>query len=83
MKPLDPAYQPIFQRMFAYLDQLPSEHRLEAILKWIGVALNGMDYATVVRIRGSAAEDLRACPELLDLLDGNLALREIRAQPEG
>ena len=42
-----------------------------------------MDRATVVRIRGQTAEDLRSYPELLDLIDGNLALREIQAEPEG
>jgi hypothetical protein len=82
MQPLDPAHQPIFRRMLAYLDQLPSEERVEAILKWIGVALNGMDMATVVRVRAGAAEDLRSYPELLDLIDGNLALREIQAQSD-
>lgn len=83
MKSLDPAQLRVLQRMLAYLAQLPSEHRVEAILNWIGLALGGMDRATVLRIRGGAAGELGSCPELLDLIDGHLALRDIMALPEG
>ena len=65
------------------LSALPAEDQVEMILAVIGAALKHMSVLRILEIRAQIAQDLSPAVPLvgaaLDLIDGQLALREIAA----
>jgi hypothetical protein len=66
----------------AHIDSLPVGERLNALLKFVSVMLNYLTSEQVLTIRAEMVETFgeHQLTEALSLLDGHLALRELRDQ---
>jgi hypothetical protein len=63
------------------LNALPAENQAEVILAIIGAALKNMNVYRILEVRGQIVSELNASMPLvraaIELIDGQLALREI------
>jgi hypothetical protein len=68
-------------RILSALNDLPAEDQIEVILAVIGAALKNMSVYRILAVRAEIAGELVATVPLvaaaLDLIDGQIALREI------
>lgn len=77
---LDPEARAMMQAIRTHIDALPPGERINALLKFVAVMLEYLSREQVLAIRAEmiAAFGERELSEALNLLDGHLALRELR-----
>ncbi|MES2694745.1 MAG: hypothetical protein V4773_14835 [Verrucomicrobiota bacterium] len=77
---LDPEARELIQAIRTHIDTLPSGERLNALLKFVAVMLEYLSREQVLAIRAEMIESFGELQltEALNLLDGHLALRELR-----
>ncbi len=78
---LDSEAKRYLQAIRQHIDALPQSERLNALLKFVAVMLEYLSRAQVLAIRAEmvAAYGEEQLTEALNLLDGHLALRDLRA----
>lgn len=68
----------------AHIEALPENERLNALLKYVAVMLEYLSREQILGIRAEmiAAFGENSLAEALNLIDGHLALRELKAEEE-
>lgn len=76
----DPQIRQLLQAIRQHIDSLPQHERLNGLLKFVAVMLNYLSRDQVLHIRAEMVEAFGEAElaEALNLLDGHLALRELR-----
>lgn len=76
----DPQIRQLLQAIRQHIDSLPQRERLNGLLKFVAVMLNYLSREQVLHIRAEMVETFGEAElaEALNLLDGHLALRELR-----
>jgi hypothetical protein len=71
----------LLQAIRAHIDSLPVSERLNALLKFVAVMLDYLTREQVLSIRAEMVEAFGEdeLAEALNLLDGHLALRELKS----
>lgn len=77
---LDPEARAMLQAIRTHIDSLPLGERVNALLKFVAVMLEYLSRKQVLAIRAEmiATFGERELSDALNLLDGHLALRELR-----
>lgn len=77
---LDPEARAMLQAIRTHIDSLPLGERVNALLKFVAVMLEYLSREQVLAIRAEmiATFGERELSDALNLLDGHLALRELR-----
>ena len=72
----------MLQAIREHINTLPPEERLNGLLKFVAVMLNYLSREQVLGIRAEMVEAFgeHELAEALNLLDGHLALREIKGE---
>jgi hypothetical protein len=80
----DPEVRQMLQAIREHINTLPPGERLNGLLKFVAVMLNYLSREQVLSIRAEmvAAFGEHELAEALNLLDGHLALRELRGEHE-
>ena len=78
----DPEVRQLLQAIRQHIDTLPQGERLNGLLKFVAVMLNYLSRDQVLTIRAEmiAAFGEHELAEALNLLDGHLALRDIKGE---
>ena len=78
----DPEVRQLLQAIRQHIDSLPQGERLNGLLKFVAVMLNYLSRDQVLGIRAEmiAAFGEQELSEALNLLDGHLALRDIKGE---
>ena len=81
----DPEVRRLLQAIRQHIDSLPQGERLNGLLKFVSVMLNYLSRDQVLTIRAEmvAAFGEHDLAETLNLLDGHLALRELKGDVSG
>lgn len=77
---MPPAHDEFFERVIRDIRALPAAQQHGALLQFTAVMLRSMDHATIEHIRDEIDSTLGRTHEgqdILHLIDGHLALREI------
>ena len=80
----DPDVRQMLQAIRAHIDSLPPGERLNGLLKFVAVMLNYLSREQILHIRAEMTEAFgeQELAEALNLLDGHLALRELKGEQE-
>ncbi len=79
---LDPEARELLQSIRRHIDSLPEGEQLNALLKFVAVMLDYLTRDQVLAIRAEMVATFGEMDlaEALNLLDGHLALRELREE---
>lgn len=76
-------HEEFFSYVIREIKSLPADQQHEALLQFTARILRSIDLATIARIRGeieSALGHTKEGQDILNLIDGHLALREIERE---
>jgi hypothetical protein len=85
----DPQSEQFYQEMSAKIAELPEHVRHDAVFALFGVGLRMMDRPTILALRDELVERFSQSADerdrgttLIDIIDGHLALRDLRETPD-
>ncbi|MGH7956130.1 MAG: hypothetical protein ACREH8_03870 [Opitutaceae bacterium] len=80
----DPEVRQLLQAIREHIDTLPQGERLNGLLRFVAVMLTYLSREQVLTIRAEMIEAYgeQELVEALNLLDGHLALREIKGESD-
>lgn len=77
---LDPVKQLLLDQLLARIRALPMEQQLDATLALARVFAEGMKIPGLLEVRAEALDRWSHIPEFIDLIDGQLAARDLRTR---